>query len=793
MKLTDFSTYEELRQKCEKTGSSLVPPLDVVHKKIALVGEALGKDELFAWNVGKDKVPRTDCYFVGAAGKLLDRLFGDVGLPRSRVYITNVVKIRPPGNELKRLGELGLKIDDFVPLLKEELNEVNPDIIIPCGALALKVCTGLSGITKWRGSEVVGDICPRARYFPTLHPSYIQRGQWALYPFVRNDLRIAAEVSIGVETVKQAYEAIMDPSLDQSLEYIEECKRSEATVVDLETGFERIRCVGLAKDSKSGISIPFRRGWKNRWTYTEHCMILNALRELWESPTVKIAHNAEYDFLWLYPLIGKPREPIFCTMRAHALVYPEAPHDLGFIMASHTSMDYHKDEGKTAKSDDQLWDYNIKDVVGTFLIYEKLVEELKEIGMWEFFVGYTMPFFRLTLEMERVGIRVDKEMFERRKKTTQRKADGLQRAINREVLVDKRTELEELNVNSHKQVKRLLYDDWGLPEQRHFKTRKPTADAKALGFLYARYPNKIFRMIMAQRHLTAKILGTYLSDKIIGEDGHAHTSFGVTVTGRLSSRESDVFNSGTDLQNQPKKIRDMFIPDAGQVFVSVDLANAENRVQALLANMRNALQAFERGENVHLKVGEWVFGRIIDKEKESKTYRTLKAIQHGVNYRMGERTFATHVGKTVAEAKIDRQRYLEWVPELAVWHRWVDRQVTTGDRTLITPMGRKRTFTKPAGDFRLKTESAAHIPQSTVADVINLGGLGLWLCMDWRRGRMVLQIHDEWLVSLFDGYVEEWSKLATLHLETLRELEWDGRRMTVPAEFSGAKENWRGV
>jgi DNA polymerase I-like protein with 3'-5' exonuclease and polymerase domains len=282
-----------------------------------------------------------------------------------------------------------------------------------------------------------------------------------------------------------------------------------------------------------------------------------------------------------------------------------------------------------------------------------------------------------------------------------------------------------------------------------------------------------------------------LSDKIIGEDGNAHTSFGVTVTGRLSSRESDVFNSGTDLQNQPKKIRDMFVPDDGQEFMSVDLKNAENRVQAVLAGMRRALEAFEADENVHLKVGEWIHGRRIDKKKEGDTYKRLKNIQHGTNYGMGDKTFATYVKKTVAEAKVLRKKYLEWVPELETWHEWVFAKVTSGDRTLVTPMGRKRTFTKPATDYKLRNEAYAHIPQSTVADIINIGGLGLWLSLPCKC-RMVLQIHDEWVVSIVKSMVDDFKRQAKKHLETLREIEWDGRKMVIPVEFDGPKKNWRG-
>ncbi len=235
MNLTNLLTYQELLAKCAKSGSSLVPPLTVGKKKIAIVGEALGKDELFMWNQNKDKRPRPDCYFVGSAGQLLDKLLGEVGLPRTRCHITNVIKVRPPENKIDKLKDLDLTVQDFYPLLKEELLEVNPDIIIPLGNVALEAVSGIKGITKWRGSEIESTIIPSKRVFPTLHPSYIQRGQWSLYPFVRNDLKTAASASLGLEVARSQWTGHLDPTLDEVLDYIEECKNAESTVLDIET------------------------------------------------------------------------------------------------------------------------------------------------------------------------------------------------------------------------------------------------------------------------------------------------------------------------------------------------------------------------------------------------------------------------------------------------------------------------------------------------------------------------------------------------------------------------------
>ena len=157
---------------------------------------------------------------------------------------------------------------------------------------------------------------------------------------------------------------------------------------------------------------------------------------------------------------------------------------------------------------------------------------------------------------------------------------------------------------------------------------------------------------------------------------------------------------------------------------------------------------------------------------------------------MGERTFATHIKKSVAEGKVLRAKYLEWVPELEAWHKWVMARVTSGSRSLTTPMGRKRTFTKLPSDHKLRNEAFAHIPQSTVADVINIGGLGLWLCLP-PACRMTLQIHDEWLISYPPEQLGLLTRMAHTHLEDLREIRWEGRVLKVPIEIEDGKINWR--
>lgn len=103
---------------------------------IMLVGEGPGFNE--------DKQGRP---FVGAAGKFLEELLGIAGLTRSEVYITNVIKHRPPNNRDPLPDELGA----CLPYLKEQIAVINPRLIVTLGRFSLATFFSGSAISKWHG------------------------------------------------------------------------------------------------------------------------------------------------------------------------------------------------------------------------------------------------------------------------------------------------------------------------------------------------------------------------------------------------------------------------------------------------------------------------------------------------------------------------------------------------------------------------------------------------------------------------------------------------------------------
>ncbi len=160
-------TLEEVKQealtctKCRLAAGRTQVVFGVGHPtaNLMFIGEAPGFHE------DKQGEP-----FVGAAGQLLTRLLGDIGLQRSDVYIANVLKCRPPGNRDPMPDE----IESCKPWLKEQIDLIDPTVIATLGNFATQLLLGRKvGITKVRGQRF--DWRGRV-LIPTFHPAAILRG-----------------------------------------------------------------------------------------------------------------------------------------------------------------------------------------------------------------------------------------------------------------------------------------------------------------------------------------------------------------------------------------------------------------------------------------------------------------------------------------------------------------------------------------------------------------------------------------------------------------------------------------
>src|SRR5690349_20137474 len=115
---------------------------------------------------------------VGPTGQMVDDYLFKAGTHRSRVYLTNVIKYRPPRNDLKKLHLIGVDLQQSIDeLWEKEINVLHPKCIIAMGDLALNAITGYDGILNYRGSILTAKD-GKTKVVPTIHPAALfNRGE----------------------------------------------------------------------------------------------------------------------------------------------------------------------------------------------------------------------------------------------------------------------------------------------------------------------------------------------------------------------------------------------------------------------------------------------------------------------------------------------------------------------------------------------------------------------------------------------------------------------------------------
>ncbi|KAF6249093.1 uracil-DNA glycosylase [Marine Group I thaumarchaeote] len=157
--------------KCDlcKTRTNAVPGKGNFQSDVIFVGEAPGRNE--------DKKGEP---FIGVAGKKLSIALDEAGISRDDVYITNIVKCRPPNNRVPNTDER----DTCKEYLKQEISIIKPKLICILGNTAFNSILGGSEITKFRGKVVRKD---NLLYFLTIHPAATIYNQ-KLIDVLKNDI-----------------------------------------------------------------------------------------------------------------------------------------------------------------------------------------------------------------------------------------------------------------------------------------------------------------------------------------------------------------------------------------------------------------------------------------------------------------------------------------------------------------------------------------------------------------------------------------------------------------------------
>lgn len=710
--------------------------------RIALIGEAPGIEE--------KKLGRP---FMGLAGDHLTKIMHLVGLARTECYITNVLKEHPPANDLspffmiqKNSGKVitSPAYNAYVDHLATELSKCKANVFVPMGNAALYALTGLTAITKRRGSILEGRFWKGMKVIPTIHPSAALR-QYMYTHYIRMDLKRAVGESLSPAIVLPVRILKVKPSYVEVVAYLQSIKVEGIKKIgyDIEVINEEIGCLSVAKSPWDCMSIPFTTHGIDYFTPDQEAKVLRLLADVLEDPDiVKVGQNITFDYTFGYRKFGIRIRNLEDTMVQMGVLFPDFPKGLDFITAMYTKEPYYKDEGKKwfklGGSEYDFWIYNAKDSAVCLEAQEKLEQELIAQDNMVTYQRQKSIIPSLVYMAER-GIKVNVKGLSNASEDAGKKIDDYTAQLHHLAGF-------ELNPQSPKQLAEYLYKGKGL--QPYVKTVKKdgrtyqtvTTDEDALKRLSRKGIKEAGIILQIRKY--AKLKGTYFDIKL-GKDGRLRSAYNPvgTKTGRLSSSE-DIFGEGGNMQNIPPAMLEFLIADTGCLFYVVDLEQAENRIVANIAPEPLMKEAFESGRDLHCQTGGLILGKPWDQVSRKPGSSPLgsgehserdwgKKANHSLNYDLGFKNFSLRFEMPETQGKWIVERYHQVYPGVRQYHSWVRDELSRRGRTLINCMGRKRLFLDRWGDDLFK-EAYAWIPQSTVADKIN------------EQGIRELDEHQEW-------------------------------------------------
>jgi DNA polymerase-1 len=468
----------------------------------------------------------------------------------------------------------------------------------------------------------------------------------------------------------------------------------------------------------------------------------------------KTGHNLKYDIRILRGSGISLKGPLFDTMIASYLLNPNKQnHNLEEV-----TLEYLSKKRKTLievigkRSSfaevpiDEAASYAADTATTTFELKEILFNKLKEDNLMSVFLNIEMPLIHVLADMEEAGVKIDSEKLKHIAKELERELDGIQRRIY--FLAG-----EEFNINSPKQLSRVLFQSLGFQPTKKTKTGFST-ELSVLEELAASH--ELPREVLNYRSLN-KLKSTYvdaLPQLVNSKTGRIHTSFNqtTTATGRLSS-------SDPNLQNIPirgdwgRRIRETIIAEEGNILLSADYSQVELRILAHLSQDGGLLDAFRNNIDIHTRTASELFGVPIDKVT-SEMRRIAKTVNFGVIY--GISPFG--LSETLSISREDAKKYIEQYFDRHPGVKRYIEETLEGAKSkgyVVTLFGRRRSIPELKSQnstIRQQGERLAiNSPiQGTAADIIKIAMIQIERNFRKRglKARMILQVHDELLFEL---------------------------------------------
>ena len=480
-----------------------------------------------------------------------------------------------------------------------------------------------------------------------------------------------------------------------------------------------------------------------------------ALKPLLEDPSVmKIGQNMKYD-VKIFARYGINIAPIDDTMllsyAQHAGLHNHGMDALSERYLDHTPIPIKPllGSGKSAITFDrvpidQATPYAAEDADVTLRLWQHLKPTLHAAKTTRVYETMERPLVPVLAQMERHGIKVDRDVLSRMSNAFAQKMAGLEAEIHEMAG-------RPFNVGSPAQVGEILFDEMSLEGGKKGKNGKYATGADILEDLATEH--EMPRRILDWRQLS-KLKSTYtdaLQDHINPDTGRVHTSYSIAgaSTGRLASTDPNLQNIPIRSE-EGRRIREAFIAEPGKVLVALDYSQIELRILAHVAGIESLKQAFRDGHDIHAMTASEMFDVPLD-EMTPDVRRQAKAINFGVIYGISGFGLARNlrIPRSEAQGFIDRyferfpgiKEYMNDTTEFAKKHERVE---TLFGRVIHTPNINAK---GPHAGFAKRAAINAPI-QGTAADIIRRAMIRMPDAIKGQPAKMLLQVHDELLFEV---------------------------------------------
>lgn len=356
----------------------------------------------------------------------------------------------------------------------------------------------------------------------------------------------------------------------------------------------------------------------------------------------------------------------------------------------------------------------------------------------------------------------------------------------------------EINLQSPKQLQKVLFEDMGLKPTKRTKSGSYTTNAAALQDLYVKSvdnerANGFLGALLRHREINKlKQIVQTLIDATNTSDERIHTTFEQTVaaTGRLSSVDPN-------LQNIPnrnaagREIRGVFVPGEGyEALMSCDYSQVELRIMADLSDDEALIEAFRSGADFHKYVASMVYKLPVDQITGDQRSH-VKAMSYGLAYGLSTYGLAQQLKIAPREAEALKNRYFDTFGKV---HDYLESLVANAREKGYTEtiFGRRRYFPALHSTNRVAREAAERAAlnapiQGSAADIMKIAMIRAeqTLAEAHVKSRIILQIHDELVVEIAPGEGDQVTELVRNSMEHAVDL-------AVPLDVScGIGSDWQ--